>query len=257
MAIAPLRREDTPAPSQTTPPGTPPKLRDARSNGRLASTPSPTPHARPRRERSLGRAVLAWLDSVTWTEKAYFALPESNHIVELVDGRLVIPDMPTIHHQRVVRDFAFRLHDWNAEHKAGEVLFSAYPIRLKPGLIREPDVMFYLNEHRSRMQVQRGGPPDLVVEVLSPSTRRIDQGAKLAQYAEARVTEYWLMDPDQHWVEVHALENGRYQHLGRFSPGEEATSRLLPGFTVAVADLFSPSPSLGEAGAHSGNGQRG
>jgi len=205
----------------------------------------------------LGRAVLAWLDSVTWTEKAYFALPESNHIVELVDGRLVIPDMPTIHHQRVVRDFAFRLHDWNAEHKAGEVLFSAYPIRLKPGLIREPDVMFYLNEHRSRMQVQRGGPPDLVVEVLSPSTRRIDQGAKLAQYAEARVTEYWLMDPDQHWVEVHALENGRYQHLGRFSPGEEATSRLLPGFTVAVADLFSPSPSLGEAGAHSGNGQRG
>src|SRR5207249_10247067 len=107
--------------------------------------------------------------------RAYFALPESNHIVELVDGHLVIPDMPTIDHQRALREFTFRLYSWNEQHHVGEVLFEPYSIRLKPELIRQPDVMFYLEEHRNRLQKQRGGPPDLAVEILSPSTRRTDQ----------------------------------------------------------------------------------
>jgi Uma2 family endonuclease len=176
---------------------------------------------------------------VTWTEKAYFALPETNHIVELVNGTLVIPDMPTVQHQRVVRA-AFRQFDtWNVQHKVGEVLFAPYPVRLRPGTIREPDVLFYLEEHRDRMEEQQGGPPDLAIEVLSPSTRRTDRREKRAEYAEAGVAEYWLIDPNARWVELYALEDGRYRRMGRYAAGQEVTSRLLAGFSLQVADLFA------------------
>jgi Uma2 family endonuclease len=207
----------------------------AQINGKVARA------RRPERLRfpGSGQAVLAWLNSVTWTEKAYFALPESNHIVELANGKLVIPDMPTIHHQRVVRA-AFRQFDtWNTQHKAGEVLFAPDPVRLKPELIREPDVMFYLEEHRDRLQEQQGGPPDLAVEVLSPSTRRTDLRDKFAEYAAAGVAEYWLIDPHRRWVELYALEGDRYRRVGRYTPGQAVASRLLSGFALSVADLFA------------------
>jgi Uma2 family endonuclease len=115
-------------------------------------------------------------------------------------------------------------------------------VRLRPGLIREPNVLFYLDEHADRAQEQMGGPPDLAMEVLSPSTRRTDLRAKLAAYAAAGVQEYWVADPDRHWVEVYVLEDGRYRRFGRFGAGQQAASRLLPGFVVEVDAL------LGETG---------
>src|SRR6266536_5749157 len=67
-------------------------------------------------------AVQLWLESGAWTEEAYFALPETNHIVELSDGMLVIPDMPTLAHQRITGAFFLRLTAWNQQRQAGEAI---------------------------------------------------------------------------------------------------------------------------------------
>lgn len=190
--------------------------------------------------------MLSWLDSATWTEDAYFALPDTNHLLELADGRLIVLDMPTLGHQRVVRDLARHMTAWNDAARPGEVLFAPYPVRLKPGLIREPDVFFYLAEHRDRLAEQSGGPPDLAIEVLSPSTRRTDLGDKLAEYAEAGVPEYWVVDPDARAVEVYRLAEGRrgqYAPAHRYTAGQALSSPLLPGFALPVEALFATAPA--------------
>jgi len=106
--------------------------------------------------------------------------------------------------------------------------------------IREPDVVFLRREHEDRRSDQSWGPPDLVVEVISPRTPRssgteaTDRIEKFREYAEADVEEYWLVDISAPSIEVFALKEGAYHLLGRWAAGEIAHSQLLPGFEVPV-----------------------
>jgi Uma2 family endonuclease len=103
----------------------------------------------------------------------------------------------------------------------------------------QPDLVFVAAE-RLDIVTQRAieGVPDLVVEVLSPSNWLDDRRTKFALYAEIGVREYWIVDPDERTVEVFSLQEGRYALRGRFGPDETLRSDLLPGFEVAVGDLF-------------------
>ena len=119
------------------------------------------------------------------------------------------------------------------------MFFAPMPIRLWEGKIREPDLVYYATGHEDRYHVQYADPPDLAVEVLSPSTRRIDREEKAAEYAEAGVTEYWIVDPEGRSIEVltGAGPEG-YTSRRRFGPGDEVTSTVLPGLVVSVAALI-------------------
>jgi len=112
-------------------------------------------------------------------------------------------------------------------------------VRLWPGKIREPDIFFIAKEHADRIGERICGVPDLIVEVISPGTRRVDRGEKLYEYAKAGVGEYWLVDPEERTIEVYTLQEGVYGILGRFSPGEKARSQLLAGFEVEVGEIFA------------------
>lgn len=205
--------------------------------GRAAPPAAPSRTGTRRHSRRRAESVLTWLDSAAWNEAAYFALPETNHLVELSGGKLIVHDMPSLAHQRASRQCFLALHTWNQQAAAGEVLYAPYPVRLWEGEVREPDVLFYLNEHRDRMDDQRGGPPDVAIEVLTPSTRSVDLREKLALYARARICEYWTVEPIARWIEVHLLEGERYRRVGRYTAGQTATSPTFPGFSVAVDDV--------------------
>lgn len=187
------------------------------------------------REKELASALVF---DTHWTEEAYLAISELNRIVELSEGRLVIHEMPVPEHQRVVRNLSRLLEDWAAEHAGGEVFFAPMPVRLWPGKFREPDVMFYLAEHAGQIGERYGEPPDLVVEVLSPTTAQIDRGEKLAEYAQAGIPEYWVVDPDERAIEVFGLQDGQYTLRERVQWGEVLRSVVLPDFDVAVEDVF-------------------
>jgi Uma2 family endonuclease len=118
------------------------------------------------------------------------------------------------------------------------VRFAPLPVRLWPGKVREPDVLFLAREHADRRGEQVWGPPDLVMEVLSPGTELLDRETKHIEYARAGIAEYWIVDPEGRSVEVWALEQGNYTLAGGFGPGQTASSRLLQGFQVAVDDVF-------------------
>ena len=175
-----------------------------------------------------------WPPRGQWTEADYFALPDTNRFIELSEGELVMPPHPTHTHQQIVGKLYRAMYDFVAERDLGAVQFGPLPVRLWPGKIREPDILFVAREHSDRIGEQAYGPPDLVVEVLSPGTRRIDRLEKTVEYARAGVREYWILDPQGRTVEVFILREGAYELLGKWGGGEEARSEVLAGFSVAV-----------------------
>jgi len=179
-----------------------------------------------------------WPPRGQWTEVGYFALPDTNRFIELSEGELVMPPHPTDTHQRIVLRLVRVFDDFVTEHDSGTIRFAPLPVRLWPGKIREPDLLFVSREHADRIGEQVYGPPDLVVEVLSSSTWRSDRLEKSAEYAQAGVREYWIVDPDRQTVEVFALREGAYEVLGKWDRGEEVHSEVLLGFKVAVDEVM-------------------
>ena len=175
-----------------------------------------------------------------WTEENYFALPDSNRYIELSDGVFIMLPHPTNTHQRTVGRLFRSLEDFVLSHGLGLVRLAPLPVRLWPGKIREPDVLFVAHEHQDRVGEQAFGPPDLVMEVTSPGTRLTDRVEKFTEYTRAGILEYWIVDPDAETVEVFTLREGAYELLGKWRTGETARSGLLEGFQVSVDEIFTP-----------------
>jgi len=175
-----------------------------------------------------------------WSESEYFALPDTNRYVELSEGRLIMPPHPTFRHQEALKRVFLRLQAFVENNHLGMVEIAPLPVRLWAGKIREPDIFFIAQEHADRIAEQFCGVPDLVVEVISSSTRTVDRADKFYEYARAGVLEYWMVDLGEATVEVYVLKEGAYLLLGKYLPGQTATSQLLSGFQVIVDEVVSP-----------------
>jgi Uma2 family endonuclease len=182
-----------------------------------------------------------WSPQGQWTEEEYFALPDTNRFVELSEGELIMPPHPTHTHQRTVMRLAAALYAFVQRHELGTLQVAPLPVRLWPGKIREPDILFVAKEHSDRIGEQFYGPPDLVVEVLSPGTWRVDRREKMVEYAQAGIGEYWMVDPDAGTVEVLVLRAGAYTLRGKWGAGEVANSEVLAGFELNVGDVVAKS----------------
>jgi len=189
--------------------------------------------------RRLAPIAELWPPQGEWTEADYFGLPDTNRIIELSEGEFIMPPHPTETHQRVLARLYRAMDSFIQQHDLGIIRFSALPVRLWPGKIREPDILFVSHAHADRIGEQCYGPPDLVVEVISPSTRRTDQLEKRQEYAQAGIAEYWLVDPDPQIIEVLTLTEGVYTLMGQFRAGQTAHSQVLEGFRVTVDEVFA------------------
>ena len=183
--------------------------------------------------------VQLWPPQQEWTDADYFALPDTNRFVELSEGELIMPPHPTNTHQRVVLRLVLVFQSFVEARDVGTIRFAPLPVRLWPGKIREPDILFVSHEHADRIGEQFYGPPDLVVEAISPGTRRVDRGEKFLEYARAGISEYWLVDPEARSIEVFVLQDGVYTLLVKAGPGEKARSQLLDGLQVGADKVFA------------------
>jgi len=182
-----------------------------------------------------------WFQTRRWTESLYLELANNeNAFVELSEGKVVIYNMPTPRHQAIVLNLAVALRQYAAQENRGQVFVAPMPIRLWRQKFREPDVMFFRTEHLDRIVEQYAGPPDLVVEITSPSTRDVDILTKTGEYALAGIAEYWLIDPEAQAVAVHVLPAGAetYHLVGEYRAGEQIEAQTLEGFSLAVDALF-------------------
>lgn len=172
-----------------------------------------------------------------WKELDYFNLPETNHLVELSEGRLIIKDMPTDEHQKAILRLTRAIDTYIEENQLGEMRFSPMPVKLWEGKIREPDIIFMSKEHKDRISNKHWGIPDLAIEVISPNNEDDDRVEKYAEYAKAGITEYWIVDPVNITIEIYLLKRGKYSLKEKKQAGESVSSNVIRGFEFEVGNL--------------------
>lgn len=169
----------------------------------------------------------------------WLAFPNDSHRYEVIDGDLFVSPTPAIVHQRISRDIKFALLNFLKQNNAGEVLSAPVGVKLGDESILQPDLVVVLTQNASRIGEQIIlGPPDVVVEILSPGTARRDLGIKRDTYQAAGVPEYWIVDPESRSVEVLALVEKRYERSGLFRENTILVSKLLQGFELPLDSVF-------------------
>ena len=170
---------------------------------------------------------------------ADYCLTPDDERYELLDGELIMVPAPSTGHQRIDTKLGWRLAQFVEQKSLGEVFFAPCDVVLSDINVVQPDLLFVSNARAHIITADNvQGPPDLVVEILSPSTANRDRTRKRALYAQYGVPEYWLVDPDTHTVTVLLLDDGDFEEVARYGAGKMLTSPTLPGFTVNLDDLF-------------------
>ncbi len=168
--------------------------------------------------------------------------PEDNFRRELIDGELIVTPAPSIRHQDVVLRLGAGLLAW-CRTNGGKVNIAPTDVLFSDTNVLEPDVLFLRPENVSRAEERFvRGSPDVVVEVSSPSTRRLELVRKRELYERFRATEYWYVDLDADRVEIYRLEGDRYGPPRYLARGEDLDSPEIPGFSISLDELLGPSP---------------
>jgi Uma2 family endonuclease len=162
------------------------------------------------------------------------------YLYELLDGELVKKKAPAPRHQRILAKLYYQIETFARQNQLGEVLFAPLDVFLDDHNGPQPDLVF-VAEARRAIITDDGvlGAPDLVVEVISPSSIYRDRVTKKGLYERFGVREYWLIDPADEFIEIYGLQNARYELLGAASPVEgELVSAVLPGIALNLPELF-------------------
>jgi Uma2 family endonuclease len=176
-----------------------------------------------------------------YTYKDYMVWPE-NFRAELVDGDIFIMPAPIPRHQKLLFKLAKKLDDFT-EKAGGDVFPAPLTVRLFPKeddrdlTVFEPDIIVVLDKSKIGDRVIKGAP-DMLVEVLSPSTALYDQNVKLDKYEAAGVREFWIIDPGDEKLQVYTLKNGRYQKC-EYSKTDTVEVSILPGCSVKLDLIFN------------------
>lgn len=177
-----------------------------------------------------------------WSEAEYLDLTDrTKRRIEFTEGRLEFLPMPTEIHEALLQFLFLALHPFVEQRALGKVYTSGIRVRIRARKFCLPDLVFLHKDHFHLRHNRAWEGADLAMEIVSddPKDRRRDCEQKLADYAEARISEYWVIDPERRTVVIHELSEGRYRVHGEFTAPTEATSCLLPGFRVDVAALFA------------------
>ncbi|MGD0622831.1 MAG: Uma2 family endonuclease [Thermacetogeniaceae bacterium] len=173
------------------------------------------------------------------TYEDYCKLPEGAPY-QLIGGQLVMTPAPGTYHQLISGKLEHLLMSFNDEKNAGVVLDAPVDVYLGESETYQPDIVFIGRDRKEIIEPGRiNGSPDLVVEILSPSTAYYDLRKKFKVYEKSGVKEYWIVDPEEKSVQVFILSNGRFALDQEVGMGAAAHSRLLKGFAVDLESIFT------------------
>lgn len=162
---------------------------------------------------------------------------------ELIGGVHYMSPAPELKHQGIVVNFVRILSVFVRTHRLGKILVAPVDVLFTDIDVVEPDVLFVASASSGRMRKRYvAGAPDLVIEVLSPSTRSVDLTKKHRLYEAHGVPEYWIVDPVAEALEVHraATPGGPWALAASLSraAGDVLRTPCLPGLEIPLADVF-------------------
>lgn len=171
-----------------------------------------------------------------YTYEDYLKLPEDRDY-EVIGGELVLVPRPQPYHQKVAYRLFSALEEFAVERNLGEA-YGDVDVVLGEQVV-SPDVIFITRERLAILgETNVCGAPDLVVEVVSSSTRKRDRKEKSRLYFEYGVKEYWLVDPEDRLAEVFVPGARDWQRAGIFDETEVLVSPLLPGLEIDLKRIF-------------------
>ncbi len=179
------------------------------------------------------------LTKTEMTAAEFLDLPETNKIVELINGEVVVAPSPVDRHQQVSGNLYFSLRQ---QIPSGTWRFAPADVYLDEYNVVQPD-LFWIGDDNDHCHLVDGkywrGAPDLVIEVLSPGTTRQDRDVKYRLYEAGGVREYWIVDAAESYVEVYRLTAGQFARYGIFGVDEQFVSPLFAHVTLRVEALLS------------------
>ena len=179
-----------------------------------------------------------------WSDDAYLWLTDhSRRLIEFTDGSLEELPLPTSTHQAVLL-FLYGIFHAYLRERGGVAMVAPLRLRIRDGKFREPDLLLLRSRDDPRYADRFWLGADLVAEVVSADDPQRDFVQKRADYADAGVPEYWIVDPRDETILVLGLADGAYREIGRHGRGDVAASPSLEGLAVDVAALFdAPKPT--------------
>ena len=176
---------------------------------------------------------------IKFTVADYLTTPDDKRY-QLLDGELILAPSPTDRHQSIVGHLHVALYEFINSNGLGRVRLAPLDVFLTEHDVAQPDMLFVSN---SRIDIiaegKVQGAPDLVVEILSPSTQRYDRGYKQTLYAQHGVQEYWLVDPATETVEVLVLSEQGFSLHAIYDRNQSLISPLLSGMAIALHTVFA------------------
>ena len=183
---------------------------------------------------------MALAEEKIYTIDDIYLLPDGER-AELIDGRIYFMDPPKIVHQKLAGELFFQLRS-HIEERRGEcqVLFSPVGVKLEcdDKTLLEPDVIVVCDREKLHEDACYGAP-DLVIEILSPSTQRHDRIIKFNLYQQAGVREYWIVDPRNKEVQSFVLVSGRYEAREFASAQDSIKVDILEDCWIDLTQVFS------------------
>jgi len=174
----------------------------------------------------------------TYTYEDYTRLPEGAPY-QLIGGELIMTPSPMPYHQELSRELGFKLFSFVKENDLGHVYYAPLDVYFSETDVYQPDILF-IEKKRSEIigKTKIEGSPDIVVEILSPSTAYYDLRKKFRIYEKFGVKEYWIVDPELKRIEVYGNENSIYKVISEAENEGSVSSVVLEGFEVELAELF-------------------
>ena len=173
------------------------------------------------------------------TYEDYLLIPEDGRRHEILDGEHYVTAAPFLRHQRISIRLSSRLFFFADRHGLGEVLTAPADVVLSLNDVVQPDILF-ISKARSGIARERSvqGAPDLVIEILSKSTRSRDEGLKRERYELLGVTEYWTVDPETRTAKVYRRRGERLSPAAEISGDGVLSTPLLPGLEIVLSEIF-------------------
>ena len=176
---------------------------------------------------------------IVLTYEDYAALPDDGKRYELHEGELSVTPAPGRRHQQILLNLALVLAPYVKARGVGELYIAPFDCIMTDVTVMEPDLL-YVDERRRSLLGERGleGAPTLAVEIVSPSTDRIDRRMKMGLYARHGVTWYWIVDPDPRTIEAYHLDAGAYRLEARLEGSTPAALPPFPDLPLAPAIIW-------------------
>lgn len=175
-----------------------------------------------------------------WTYSEFMeAFPVTTQKMEIINKTLYIMPSPIRLHQEISRRLSIALSLFVEKNDLGKVYYSPFDVKLDEGNVVQPDILFIAKIHYDILSKQgASGPPDLVVEILSPSNYKAERERKKETYRKFGVTEYWEIQPKTKDVSVEILEEDIYKVFSQAQDNGIVKSSILKGFEIEISTLF-------------------